>query len=92
MGTVTATVLIETLWNVNKVETAVDNANQARFNRNIVECKYSRNSGSNDAIQFNRNIVECKMTVIDRLVNLHKCLIETLWNVIKICACIQNSG
>ena len=32
--------LIETLWNVNKLETYMLNHIEERINRNIVECKF----------------------------------------------------
>ena len=34
-------VLIETLWNVNKMELMRLRQTQKSFNRNIVECKYT---------------------------------------------------
>ena len=53
-------VLIETLWNVN-VSACIRESVTMRINRNIVECKCSRQSVKHtDRNCINRNIVECK--------------------------------
>ena len=55
-------VLIETLWNVNFAEEGIAPTSPARFNRNIVECKYTQyKDGTVEVKGFNRNIVECKL-------------------------------
>ena len=75
-------VLIETLWNVKRVDRKEQRRKCIGFNRNIVECKdfieyYSRsNFGS-----FNRNIVECKDENYNKNKEHLDVLIETLWNV-----------
>ena len=52
--------LIETLWNV-KLYRGFFSARLTRFNRDIVECKVTRNITRNmDSGRFNRDIVECK--------------------------------
>ena len=54
-------VLIETLWNVNRRDFDGHGEMTNGFNRNIVECKYLK--GELKDLQdtgFNRNIVECK--------------------------------
>ena len=52
--------LIETLWNVNTRRIAVITT-LSRINRNIVECKFTRNTiAAIINTRINRNIVECK--------------------------------
>ena len=56
-----AAVLIETLWNVKLVHSALCCRSASGFNRNIVECKVNYYTVNHRKIQgFNRNIVECK--------------------------------
>ena len=57
------TVLIETLWNVNRVPTVPYLAKGAGINRNIVECKLGPAAPDHAVVvRINRNIVECKCT------------------------------
>ena len=54
-------VLIETLWNVNYVDTPDGRFYRCCFNRNIVECKLILQGAPTVTDPgFNRNIVECK--------------------------------
>ena len=56
--------LIDTQWNVNIVRVG-NYTYGARFNRYIVECKFSHaNNSSLICSGFNRYIVECKLTVL----------------------------
>ena len=54
-------VLIETLWNVNKGCSTLYVVLRVSINRNIVECKSERLSNKIIySLGINRNIVECK--------------------------------
>ena len=55
------TVLIETLWNVKVVKHNTVQQRRRSINRNIVECKGGKHTGSKwNVVSINRNIVECK--------------------------------
>ncbi len=57
-------VLIETLWNVNKIRRMIYKPKRS-FNRNIVECKcISPHLLRKCHFGFNRNIVECKFEIL----------------------------
>ena len=67
-----------------------DYINGFSFNRNIVECKYSKSADHpGKHLGFNRNIVECKSKTWSVVPDTCGVLIETLWNVNHgmICAC-----
>ena len=58
--------LIDTLWNVNEVSSAVSKAS-SRINRYIMECKYTQTLGSLPAnTGINRYIMECKSKTVLR--------------------------
>ena len=56
-----ATVLIETLWNVKDTQSVCFASPRTGINRNIVECKgIFTNPTTPVTFRINRNIVECK--------------------------------
>ena len=74
--------LIDTQWNVNKriIVGIVDWS--FRFNRYIVECKFTRQHGFlSSSVGFNRYIVECKSRCCVLACVLVRDLIDTQWNV-----------
>ena len=79
---IVSSVLIETLWNVNRNNTTLTQRTYNRINRNIVECKsIDVFDLLEEAFRINRNIVECKY-FFDVFINVfNHVLIETLWNV-----------
>ena len=75
-------VLIETLWNVKRVDRKEQRRKCIGFNRNIVECK---GIGSNSSHSFLRVLIETlwnvKLQRVQRQSEEADVLIETLWNV-----------
>ena len=82
MDAISDRVLIETYWNVKGIGKEYYDAHAKGINRNILECKGSKQSavGSFD-LRINRNILECKVKLISYMTILLLVLIETYWNV-----------
>ena len=60
-----ATVLIETLWNVKDTQSVCFASPRTGINRNIVECKgIFTNPTTPVTFRINRNIVECKAQIM----------------------------